>query len=45
MKRLERSWGEGGGGEFWILTDLFLNREVANSLDLEVREEHQIPQQ
>ncbi len=45
MKRLERNWGEGGGGELWILTDLFLNREVANSLDLEVREEHQIPQQ
>jgi hypothetical protein len=45
MKRLERSWGGGGGGELWIITDLFLNREVANSLDLEVREEHQIPQQ
>jgi hypothetical protein len=45
MKRLERSWREGGGGELWILTYLFLNREVANSLDLEVREEHQIPQQ
>ncbi len=25
--------------------DLFLNSEVANSLDLEVREEHQIRQQ